>query len=105
MPTWSPDGEWIAYLPTPKNSAGFGTLECAIVRPDGTGNKTLVKLPRGRVFLAPPVWSPDSKTLLLNEMADGEKWTMNIDLLDLSTLKLKKKLTDKMPVFAWADAK
>jgi Tol biopolymer transport system component len=105
MPTWSPDGEWIAYLPTPKNSAGFGSLACAIVHADGTDNKRLVKLPRGRIFLEPPVWSPDSKTLLLNEMADGEKWTMNIDLLDLSTLKLKKKLTDKMPVFAWAEAK
>ena len=105
MPAWSPDGDWIAYLASPRSSAAFGSLECAIVHPDGTGNKTLVKLPRGRVFLEPPVWSPDSKTLLLNEMADGEKWTMNIDLLDLSTLKLKKKQTDKMPVFAWADAK
>lgn len=105
MPAWSPDGEWIAYLPNPRDSAAFGAVECAIVHPDGTGNKTLVKLPWRRVFLEPPVWSPDSKTLLLNEMADGEKWTMNIDLLDLSTLKLKKKQSDKMPVFAWAEAK
>jgi Tol biopolymer transport system component len=111
-PAWSPDGDWIAYLPIPKDSASFGSVECAIVHPDGSGRKTLVKLPRRWVFLQPPrvfleapVWSPDSKTLLLNEMADGEKWTMNIDLLDLSTLKLTKKQSNKMPVFAWAQAK
>lgn len=104
-PAWSPDGDWIAYLASPKDQASFGWPQCAVVHPDGTGRKILIKLPRGRVLLEPPVWSPDSKTLLLNEMDDGEKLTMNIDLLDLSTLKLKKKQSAKMPVFAWAEAK
>lgn len=111
MPAWSPNGEWIAYLNPLPPQYRIGWQECMVVHPDGTGGKTLVKLPRGwfifgsRLFLQAPVWSPDSNTLLLNEMADGEKWTMNIDLLDLASLKLRRALKNTMPVFGWAEAK
>jgi WD40 repeat protein len=107
-PAWSPDGRWIAYFDSAQDSAHSN---CSVVHPDGTGDRILAKLPRGwfvfgsRLFLEQPVWSPDSKRLLLNEMADGEAWTMHIDLLDVATGKLKRIMKNKVPVFAWAEAR
>lgn len=111
MPAWSPDGQWIAYFEARPSGSGPVWRKCMVVHPDGTGEKTLVTLPDGwfifgpRLFLEPPVWSPDSKKLLLNEMANGEKWTMHIDLLDVATGKLKRIMKNKEPVYGWTDAK
>lgn len=101
-PAWSPSGEWIAYLDSPKDA---NHSNCFVVHPDGTGERILATLPHGRLFLEEPVWSPDSKTLLLNEMADGERWTMNIDFLDIATGKLKRIIKNKVPVYGWAAVK
>jgi Tol biopolymer transport system component len=98
-PAWSPDGEWIAYLNSSRDEH-HSTL--GMVHPDGSGDKILITLPRGSSFVETPVWSPDSRTLLLNQLRDGEKWTMDIRLLDLETLQLKIKFRDVPPVFAWA---
>ncbi|MEK6302978.1 MAG: hypothetical protein AABO41_19885 [Acidobacteriota bacterium] len=107
-PSWSPSGEWIAYLDTSGNPGG-GT-RCMAVRPDGNDVKTLVELPRGLLgqkgkFVCAPVWSPSSKKLLLNEIANWEAWTMNIDLLDLTTHKLTRKIGSGVPVLGWAEWK
>jgi hypothetical protein len=37
-----------------------------------------------------------------NQLRDGEKWTMDIRLLDLARLRLKTKFKDVPPVFGWA---
>jgi hypothetical protein len=105
MPAWSPDGQWIAYLNTTEDPEEIGRDECLAVHPDGTGGKILAQLEGGRFFLEGPVWSPDSKRLLLNEVSDYERWTVDIDLLDLATLKLTRRLKNKVPVFAWAEVK
>jgi len=100
-PAWSPDGQWIAYLSSTQDPRST----CTVVHPDGTGAQALVALPEGRRFVDAPVWSPDSKVLLLNELADSYKWSMDTYLLDVSSRKLTKKLKDKYSVYAWTKAK
>jgi Tol biopolymer transport system component len=96
-PAWSADGKWIAYL----NSDKEPTSTVGMVHPDGSDDRILVRLPRNNAFVEKPVWSPDSRTLLLDRLHDGEKWTMDIQLLDLATLKLTSKFKDVPPVYAW----
>lgn len=105
MPAWSPDGQWIAFLNTSDDPEVVGADECLEVHPDGSGAKSLVRLHGHHLFLEGLAWSPDSRTLLLNEVANFEIWTMNIDLLDLASLKLRRTLKNQVPVFGWAEAK
>jgi dipeptidyl aminopeptidase/acylaminoacyl peptidase len=107
-PSWSPSGEWIAYLDTSGNPGG-GT-RCMAVRPDGNDVKILTRLLRGLwgqkgQFVWAPVWSPNSTKLLLNEIANWEAWTMNIDLLDLATNKLTRNVWKGLPVLGCSESK
>ena len=116
FPAWSPSGEWIAYLqgiwdPTILQSgfiSGKRINRCLLVHPDGTGGKTLIRLPSTRehmrVFDGPLVWSPDSKTILLNELDDLEVGTVNIHSLDLKTLKLRTVFKHTHHILGWAEA-
>jgi hypothetical protein len=98
-PSWSPSGEWIAYL----DSAGA----VAIVHPDGTEATALVSLRRSlpwfykRYFMYPPVWSPDSKTLLLNEAAMDETARALIHQFALGPRKLRQKRGKGVAVLGW----
>ena len=60
LPSWSPDGQWIAYLAAP------GRLEFGVwlVKPDGSGARQL--LPQG----LSPAWSADSKWIYYVERAN-----------------------------------
>jgi Tol biopolymer transport system component len=64
-PSWSPDGEWIAFH--------RGNASLHLIRPDGSDLRTLGRLdsPAGMKFLGPPrpgfyrvVWAPNSKALV-----------------------------------------
>lgn len=105
MPAWSPDGQWIAFLNTSADHNVVGADECLEVHPDGSGTRSLIRLHGHHLFLEGLAWSPDSRTLVLNEVANFEIWTMNIDFLDVATLKLNNKLKNKVPVFGWAEEK
>jgi hypothetical protein len=63
------------------------------VRPGGADQKMLIDLYRIKKhpgpFTAPPVWSPDSKTILLNEVEAVEAETVTIHALDVQTLKMR----------------
>ena len=102
-PSWSPSGDWIAFF-------DYKGTKCFVIRPDGTGIKTLTEVPhgflkaRGRFFLA-PVWSPDSKKLLLNELMNEDTMGTDVLLFDLVRGKSQRKLKDGVPVLGWAEAK
>jgi Tol biopolymer transport system component len=108
-PAWSPSGEWIAFLDSPRASQVAGWLitppapsRLLLVRPDGTGRKILLKIRGDFGFPGPLVWSPDSKTILVNEVRDIDKATMDIKLLDIATGKLTTIVKGGPPVFGWA---
>jgi hypothetical protein len=95
---WSPDGQWIAYYSTDD--------QCMLVRADGTGAKLALKL-KDSWFASKhfgwgaPVWSPDSRQLLLNVVKnDGP--ALDVVLLDVATGRTTTKVTRGLPVFGWA---
>lgn len=73
-PAWSPRGDWIAYMAV--DSAGRPSSAIRLVRPDGTGNRTLLamsesasehpgeaSIPNAGWPESPLVWAPDGKSL------------------------------------------
>lgn len=79
-----------------------------MIHPDGTGFKVLATRSGNKffdLFMEAAVWSPDSKTILLNKLHDADKFTFDIYLLDLATLKMAKKFRAAPPVYGWAAAK
>jgi Tol biopolymer transport system component len=76
-----------------------------VIHHDGTGHKVLVTFKHDVWLSVPPVWSPDSQAILINKSHDADKGTMDIYLLDLATLKLKKEFGNAPPVYGWVTAK
>ena len=67
MPSWSPDGQWIAYL-----SDRDGEYELWLAPSDGAGEPR--QLTDGhKAFFANPSWSPDSKRIALCDQ-DNVLW-------------------------------
>jgi Tol biopolymer transport system component len=70
LPTWSPDGQWIAFIGQ-QDEANW-QIDLEIIRPDGSGRMLLAQIPcsysaLGGPCMAPRVrWSPDGTMLLFS---------------------------------------
>jgi hypothetical protein len=122
-PSWSPSGDWIAYAnyvkidapfcrqwvwnPYSHNGRCYSTTEhqFSLMSPIGTHNRVLMGFSSNVSDNTEPVWSPDSKTILLTRVRDPDNGTFNIYMFDLVKHKLKKKFKNVGPVYGWVDAK
>jgi dipeptidyl aminopeptidase/acylaminoacyl peptidase len=108
-PSWSPSGEWIAFSDYSAFRSGKYAdtpSRLSLVHPDGTGSKVVTLLKwNGDLFL-PAVWSPDSKDLLIERPQEDEvNPKVNIDELDVATLKITTKFRKTPQVYGWAIAR
>ena len=62
-PAWSPDGRWIAYT----RASGSEFREIWVVRPDGSGRRSVTEL-NAKSYA--PAWAPDSKRLAFSSNHD-----------------------------------
>jgi Tol biopolymer transport system component len=98
VPTWSPDGQWIAF--------GFGGFfgarrtkpaKLMMVRADGSQqSKDLTKGVPNSGF---PTWSPDGKRLVYRVWGDGDFGLRELNLADGSVKTLTTEL-DNFPAFS-----
>jgi hypothetical protein len=112
LPSWSPSGDWIAYYDysegrDDRKQGWFATNanRVSVMRSDGTNPRVLASFSSDEDLRVPSVWSPDSKTFLINRRQDKINDTMDIYQLTLATGKLKKKFKDAPPIYAWVAAK
>jgi Tol biopolymer transport system component len=117
VPAWSPSGEWIAYFWAPlkadmscqKVSVYHGRLEVAVAHPDGTDRKTLFSelgTPDQRMdlfLIDRPIWSPDSQSILINDLKGDRDGPVDIYQFDLKTLNLKKIFQHTTEVWGWSE--
>jgi Tol biopolymer transport system component len=82
-----------------------GDHQFSLMSPIGTHIRILMGFSSGVGDDAEPVWSPDSKILLLTRVRDPDNGTFNIYMFDLVKYKLKKKFKNVGPVYGWVDAK
>jgi hypothetical protein len=96
-PSWSPKGEWIAYL-------AENQQKCVLIRPDGTGAKVVRDVSRRGLLVdwaiqPGEVWSPDGTALILTEGTFfGNYDEIKVDVV---TGKVKKLPKDTPTIFGW----
>jgi len=71
-PAWSPDGKWIAWL-----SDRSGEYALYFMSPDGLGALHVIEL-HGAGFYYAPIWSPDSKKLVIPDK-NNTLWLVDLD--------------------------
>jgi WD40 repeat protein len=115
-PSWSPSGEWIAYVgyvPTLcENSQPWysyagryyatGDWELRLMSTVGTHSRRLMRLHDGPNLK--PLWSPDSQTLLFQKMKPDTA-TVVVYMVDIATGKATKKFKNVGPITAWVAGK
>ncbi len=84
-PSWSPDGQWIAYF-----SDASGEYELTLIASDGSGEQRKLTSNGKGSFRVDPTWSPDSKRIafrdkagriLVHTVESGETKTLDVDPL------------------------
>ncbi|MFZ0933325.1 MAG: PDZ domain-containing protein [Bryobacteraceae bacterium] len=90
---WSPDGKWIAYV-----SDRTGEQELYIAPQDGVGKEEQITS-GSKMFLMPPVWSPDSHKLLY---ADNAVRLFFVDTQTKQPVLIDQGKYDDMQGYSWS---
>jgi Tol biopolymer transport system component len=70
MLDWSPDGQWIAFIPDYWNHEASGA-DIWRVHPDGSGLERMTRLDTAAVRILDPRYTPDGKWLLFQRVTLG----------------------------------
>jgi Tol biopolymer transport system component len=70
-PSWSPRGNRILFLDTPRVATGFAA-EVWTMKADGSDRRSLYHSPCCGLW-SPPIWSPDGKAIAVGMSADTAK--------------------------------
>ncbi len=92
-PSWSPDGQWIAYF-----TDESGEYELYIRQSDGLGEPDRL-MGRGSGFFFSPVWSPDSKRIVFWDKT-GRLFMHDIDRG--ATREVAKQFSDGRSTVSWS---
>jgi WD40-like Beta Propeller Repeat len=108
-PSWSPSGEWIAYFSWTAHIRDkhdwwhfTGAKGISLMHPDGTDSLFIHKF--DWPMNVRPIWSPDSKALLITSFPDDLTGKFDIFMLDLATRKLTKEFRHPPLILGWARA-
>jgi len=89
-PTWSPDGQWLAFLRAFEDTTAGApplTLAVGVIRADGSESRFVASIPMGPIVNTigrnnlSLAWSPDGSRLAFNVMAGG--LTSHIYVVDI----------------------
>jgi TolB protein len=79
-PDWHPDGTGIAFTHYERQGDAYSS-EIAVVAPDGSGRRTLLRVDGPNLGVRTPAWSPDGARLafVLSSAVGGDLYVMDAD--------------------------
>jgi dipeptidyl aminopeptidase/acylaminoacyl peptidase len=112
-PSWSPSGEWIMYYDqSPRLASGEGgghatnANRICLTHPDGKDSRVLVTFHTDDDVSFPAVWSPDSRTVLIDRpQDDAVNPRMDIYTLEVATGTFTRKFKKTSCVYGWVRAR